>query len=138
MSSFTPAPQFLPFTATITIPSKNMKITNVHVSPTDTPKDLKNLLISKFEKQGDPISEFTSENLFMLQNSPVGGTPTKPPTTTSVTASTVMDITASSSYASSNSQSDSVILSEESVPIAQFQPEPGCTLVLLGKLKCKR
>jgi len=133
MSSITPAPQFLPVTVSILIQSKNMKLKNVHVTITDTPKDLKKYLSTKFEQQGDPIVEFSAQNYFVLQNSPVAISasaiiPTTTTTTTSTTTSTII---------TTNSLNDNIPLKNEGVPIVQYHPEPGAVLVLQGKLVCK-
>lgn len=131
MSSFAPAPQFLPVSVNIHVPSKNIKLKNVHISVTDTARDLKKYLMTKFEQQGDPIVEFTAQNIFVLQNSPV---PISAGSTTSITTTSTTSMTTSMT---TSKRSDTIELNEEGVPIVQYQPEPGATLILQGKLMCK-
>jgi len=120
MASFTPAPQFLPVTVNIHVPSKNLRLQNVLVSPTDTVKEIKEYLRARMEKIGDPIVQFERTNIFVLSNSPLGH----------ANAGEV-------GGSGAGGDDKSIILRDEGVPIVQFHPEPGASLVLQGKLKCK-
>jgi len=108
MANAAPAPQFLPVTVTITVPSKNLKVPNVHIAPTDTVNEVKGLLRTLMEKRGDPILDFDKDGLFVLVNGQ-----------------------------DNISRDEQVILKDENIPILQYQPEPGASLIFEGNIRCK-
>jgi len=65
------------------------------------------------EKLGNPITEFTNTNIFVLYK------------------------TFSSSNDKSLKQKDGILLVDEKVPILQHSPQPGSLIVLKGNLLCK-
>eukprot|EP01126_Amoeba_proteus_P045498 TRINITY_DN5098_c0_g1_i5.p1 TRINITY_DN5098_c0_g1~~TRINITY_DN5098_c0_g1_i5.p1 ORF type:complete len:352 (-),score=74.76 TRINITY_DN5098_c0_g1_i5:93-1148(-) len=66
MENAAPVPEFLPVSVELSIPDKKISLSNIILKPTDTIKDLKNLIITKMEKLGDPISNWTRENMFVV------------------------------------------------------------------------
>jgi len=68
MKTCVPPPQFLPVLVNISIPSKNIKIPNIHVQPTDTGNEIKMIITQRMEKKGDPIIGFDKANIFVLVN----------------------------------------------------------------------
>jgi len=63
-----PPPEFLPVLVNVSIPSKNEIIRNIHISPTDTAWEIKQLIVLRMEKKGDPIVGFEKSNILLLVN----------------------------------------------------------------------
>jgi len=51
MRTCVPPPQFLPVLITISIPSKNINFPNIHINPTETGNDIKQMIVQKMEKK---------------------------------------------------------------------------------------
>jgi len=62
-----PAPSFLPVSIQVYIEEKNITIKKIILKPTDTAKDLKDMLQKKLLEMGDPILSYTSDNTFSIK-----------------------------------------------------------------------
>jgi len=67
MSSFAPARSFLPITISIYIPSKDLRFKNITLKNTDSIQDVKELIKQLLAKHGDPLVEYTKNNIFVLK-----------------------------------------------------------------------
>jgi len=72
MSTCVPPPQFLPVLINISIPTKKINFPNIHIKPTDTGNEIKQLIVQKMEKKGDPVIGFDKANIFVLFNETEG------------------------------------------------------------------
>jgi len=113
LSNIDPSPQFLPVNVTIQIADKNIDLRNVRVDRTSTISDIKQMIIDHMEKGGDPVSQFTNTNVFVLYQS------------------------FSSTNSKKRGRDEGIIITDESIPILQYNPEPGSLLVMKGKLLCR-
>jgi hypothetical protein len=66
MKNFAPAPEYLPVSLTIQIPSKNVQFPNIMINPTDTAAQVRNKVMEKMEKKGDPIMAFDDSNVMVI------------------------------------------------------------------------
>jgi len=72
MCKCVPPPQFLPVLINISIPSKNINFPNIHINPTDTGNEIKQTIVQRMEKKGDPVIGFDKANIFLLVNETEG------------------------------------------------------------------
>jgi len=103
MQSFAPAPEYLPVTLTIQVPSKKIQFPNILIMPTDTLIQVRDQIILKLAKKGDPVVSYDGVNEMVLINP---------------------------------SNGKEIIIDKQNIPIVQYRPEPGATLVLQGNFIC--
>jgi len=113
LGNISPSPQFLPVTVTIQIPEKDIEIRNIRIDRTTTITEVKQIVRDYMERTGDPLSEFTNSNVFVLHPS------------------------FSSSNEKKRRRKEGILIPDETVPILQYNPEPGALLVMKGILLCK-
>jgi len=113
LSEIDPSPQFLPVHVTIKIPEKDIEIKNVRIDRTFTAGDLKTIVSEHMEKIGNPITEYANTNIFVLFKS------------------------FSSTTDSNRNRNDGVLLTDDSVPVLQYNPQPGALILLKGNLMCR-
>eukprot|EP01129_Flabellula_baltica_P006660 TRINITY_DN2516_c0_g2_i1.p1 TRINITY_DN2516_c0_g2~~TRINITY_DN2516_c0_g2_i1.p1 ORF type:complete len:391 (+),score=67.59 TRINITY_DN2516_c0_g2_i1:31-1173(+) len=66
METSAPSPQFLPVTASIVIKEKNVEFYGISIDRTWTVENLRETVIQKMDRSGDPVVEFSDENIFVL------------------------------------------------------------------------
>lgn len=103
MQNFAPAPEYLPVTLTVQVPSKSIQFPNIMISPTDTMVQVREQIIQKLAKKGDPVVSHEGVDQMVLIN-----------------PSTGLEI----------------LIDKDNVPIVQYRPEPGATLVVKGNFFC--
>jgi len=72
MKNFAPAPEYLPITVTVQVPSKNIQFPNMVISPTDTVVQVREQIIQKMAKKGDPVVTCEGGNVMVLVNNSTG------------------------------------------------------------------
>jgi len=72
MKNFAPAPEFLPVVVTVQVPAKNIQFPNVVVNPTDTLVQVRDQIIQKMAKKGDPVVSYEGANVLVLVNHVTG------------------------------------------------------------------
>jgi len=72
MNKFAPVPEYLPVTVTVQVPSKNIQFPNIVVYPTDTIVQVRDQIIQKMAKKGDPVISYDGANVMVLVNSATG------------------------------------------------------------------
>jgi len=118
-----PQPSFLPVTVSIRVESKSIRFDNITVKPTDCIRDLKEILVAKFEELKNPITApFSPNNIFVLLRPFDKGLHKG--------KEDAMDIDA----AYGNLNPDVVVLMDETKPIMQFKVQPGSEFVLKGEI----
>jgi len=65
MKGSAPAPEFLPVSVDVQLPD-GMKFKNILLKPTDTLKELKEVVKAKLSATGDPLTNWTKENVFIV------------------------------------------------------------------------
>jgi len=113
LSDINPSPQFLPVNVNIQIPDKDVEIRNVRLDRTSTIAELKKAVLDHMEKIGNPVTEFTNTNIFVLYQS------------------------FSSTEEKNRNRNEGVLLVDESVPVLQHRPQPGALIVLKGTVLCR-
>jgi len=113
LSDIDPSPQFLPVNVTIKIPDKDIEIRSCRVDRTVTVVGLRKMVTEHMEKIGNPITEFTNTNIFVLYKSFY------------------------STGDNSLKRNDGILLVDESVPVLQHNPQPNSLILLKGTLLCK-
>eukprot|EP01102_Stenamoeba_stenopodia_P003132 TRINITY_DN13067_c0_g1_i1.p1 TRINITY_DN13067_c0_g1~~TRINITY_DN13067_c0_g1_i1.p1 ORF type:complete len:398 (-),score=71.93 TRINITY_DN13067_c0_g1_i1:48-1241(-) len=104
MQSLAPIePWNLPVSITLTVPTRDIIIENMTIQPSDTVKDLRELLKKKLAERGHILSEFARENVFTIRR-PFDGSETSTETT----------------------------LSDETKTVTQYKIEPGSLIILKG------
>jgi len=68
MKGYAPPPQFLPIILTIQVPSKSVQFPKVHINPTDTAVEVRQIISQKMEKKGDCVVQFDPSNVLKLVN----------------------------------------------------------------------
>jgi len=66
MQSSAPAPEFLPVSVDVHIPDKDIKLRSILIKPTDTLKELKEVVKNRIATMGDPMTAWTKENVFVV------------------------------------------------------------------------
>jgi len=113
LSEIDPSPQFLPVNVSIKIPDKDVDIKNVRIDRSVTVAELRKVVTEFMEKLGNPITEYTNTNIFVLYKSFHSTTDTN------------------------LKRNDGILLVDESIPILQHNPQPGSLIILKGNLLCK-
>jgi hypothetical protein len=99
---------------------------------TDSAKDVKEQIKLHFEKLNDPIKEFVKDNIILLKR-PHGA----PVIEKEKEKSKEKEKKHKKDKAKYECMAEIEILDED-VPILQYKPEPGTSLILQGILRCKR
>jgi len=63
-----PAPSFLPITVAVFIATKNITLKKVILKPTDSAKDLKEMIQKKLMEMGDPLMSYNEDNIFVVKD----------------------------------------------------------------------
>jgi len=67
LTKSSPAPQFLPVTVDVFVEDKVLKMPQISLKPTDTIKELRQVIMEKFVKLGDPMLSWSKENIVCLE-----------------------------------------------------------------------
>jgi hypothetical protein len=69
MKKFAPAPEYLPVLVTVQVPAKNIQFPNILINPTDTIVQVREQIIQKMAKKGDPVVSHDTSEIILVNSS---------------------------------------------------------------------
>lgn len=118
MKEALPAPSFVPTTVTIIVPAKGVTLKGIRVKSTDSANDLKVVLEKKLKDAGHPVVSLPESHTFTLRRP--------------------FDLKRGKAEEASLLDSEEVPITDELIPLFQYNLTQGSELIVTGKIQFVR